>query len=253
MPERNRKRITAAILAAVLFLMCFGCGRSADGIGIPVEEFSSESGPREESESGQTAGTQAESGSGRAADAQAESESSRTAGSQAESRSAPLVVFVCGAVRNPGLYALSEGSRAGDAVRAAGGFSGDADTEFCNLAETVADGQQLRILTKQEAETAEAAKDGLRGADGDEASGQDGSAAEGASTGAGTTADGMVNINQASKEELMTLPGIGEAKAEAIIRYREEQGAFASPEDVMLVPGIKKGAFAKLQGHIAVK
>ena len=63
---------------------------------------------------------------------------------------------------------------------------------------------------------------------------------------------GLINLNTASKEELMTLPGIGEAKADAIIRYRTEYGAFAHIEEVMNISGIKEAAFEKIKDLIAV-
>ena len=64
--------------------------------------------------------------------------------------------------------------------------------------------------------------------------------------------DGKVNINQASKEELMTLPGIGEVKADAIIQYRTEQGKFASIEEIKNISGIKDGVFEKMKDKITV-
>ena len=69
---------------------------------------------------------------------------------------------------------------------------------------------------------------------------------------AGDVSDQRVNINRASKETLMTLPGIGEAKAEAILAYRQAEGDFESPEALMNVPGIKEGVFAKIKDRIAI-
>ena len=61
-----------------------------------------------------------------------------------------------------------------------------------------------------------------------------------------------MNLNTASKEELMTLTGIGEAKADSIIRYREENGGFQNPEDLMKIEGIKSGVFNKIKEQITV-
>ena len=137
-----------------------------------------------------------------------------------------VVVYVCGYVREPGVYTLPADARAGDAVKAAGGFLPQADTEYINLAGMLSDGEQLRIPSKTE--TA--------------GGGADGAAAD----------DGLVNINTADAETLETLPGIGPAKAEAIIAYRDEQGGFTVIEDIMLVPGIKEAAFSRIKDHIKV-
>ena len=64
--------------------------------------------------------------------------------------------------------------------------------------------------------------------------------------------ENVVNINRADKNTLMTLPGIGESKADAIIRYREEHGNFTAIEDIMNIPGIKQGAFDKIKDFITV-
>ena len=61
-----------------------------------------------------------------------------------------------------------------------------------------------------------------------------------------------VNINTADKELLMTLPGVGESRAESILSYREENGSFSKEEDIMKVPGIKEGAYQKLKDKICV-
>ena len=63
---------------------------------------------------------------------------------------------------------------------------------------------------------------------------------------------GLVNLNTASAEELMTLTGVGEAKARAILDYREEHGGFQKPEDLMEIPGIKEGVFQKIKDQITV-
>lgn len=65
--------------------------------------------------------------------------------------------------------------------------------------------------------------------------------------------DGKVNINTAGLEELMTLNGIGETRAKAIIAYREENGLFTKAEDIMQIPGIKEGIYSKIQDQIIVQ
>lgn len=199
---------------------------------------------------------------------------SRDSGNAAPNASteAQICVFVCGYVAEPDVYYLPFGSRIGDAVEAAGGFLPLADREWLNLAEPLRDGERVQIFSQEE--TAEFSADGSQTAgllsDGSQAGGILSGGSVGPTAGSGLTAgsdsaekavDGgtnsaeathSVNINTAGKEELMTLPGIGESKAEAIIRYRDENGPFASPEDIMNVPGIKEAAYSKLSGIIAV-
>ena len=74
----------------------------------------------------------------------------------------------------------------------------------------------------------------------------------GSAAGSEEAGSGLVNINTATLEELMTLPGIGQTRAEAIVAYRDEQGGFQSIEDIMNVSGIKEGSFAKLKDRITV-
>ncbi len=140
-----------------------------------------------------------------------------------------LVVYVCGAVVNPGVYELEPGSRICHAVKAAGGFLENADQRMLNLADQVSDGQQILVLTVDEAQSVDAT----------------------AVTGM-ANASGKVNLNRADREELMTLPGIGESKAEAILAYRDEMGAFRSIEEIMNITGIKEGVFDKIKDQIEV-
>lgn len=135
-------------------------------------------------------------------------------------------VYVCGSVNCPGVYELSEGSRITDAIEAAGGMTEEAADTYLNLAETLSDGQKIEVPSLEEAEVlTEAGKTG---------------------------AAGLVNLNRATEEELMTLSGIGASKAKEIIRYRETKGGFGKPEDLMKIPGIKEGVFHKIRDQITV-
>lgn len=160
-----------------------------------------------------------------------------------------IFVHVCGAVQQPGVYELEYGSRVYQAVDAAGGLAPEAASDFVNMALVLQDGQQLRIPDRQEAEEFEK----LQGIKEDLYITPAGGASDttgGAASHSGNTA--LINLNTATKEELMTLSGIGEAKAEAILAYRNEQGAFRTVEDVMKVPGIKEAAFQKIKDSITV-
>lgn len=155
--------------------------------------------------------------------------------SATEALAPAFVVHVCGEVVNPGIYELPAGSRIYEAVKAAGGFTENAEEESVNLASPIEDGVQIRIYSKEETETLAA---GAAPFDGFEASGEG--------------KEPVVNLNTATKEELMTLSGIGESRAEDIIRYREENGGFQNIEDIMKVSGIKDAAFQKIKDRITV-
>jgi competence protein ComEA len=137
-----------------------------------------------------------------------------------------VFVYICGAVVNSGVYEVENGSRICDVLALAGGFSEDAGTDYLNLAETVTDGEKVYVPTMEELEVELMAEE--------EAS------------------SGKVNINTATKEQLVTLPGIGESKADSIIAYRTEHGSFSSIEEIMEIPGIKEAVFSKIKELITV-
>lgn len=144
-----------------------------------------------------------------------------------EAQEETIVVYVCGAVSFPGLVTLPAGSRVGDALELAGGFSEDADPCRVNLAQIVADGEKLYFPTIEE---------GL-------SLSEDGAIRE----------KTLVNLNTAGTLELCTLPGIGESKAAGIIDYREEKGKFQNIRDVMKVPGIKQALYDQIKDKITVE
>ncbi len=151
-----------------------------------------------------------------------------------------LFVHVCGAVRAPGVYTLTEGARVIDALEAAGGLTEAAAAELLNQAELLVDGTQIYVYTHVEAEELKLAP------------GQQTIIPAGASSEETGTAGQMVNLNTATLQELMELPGIGQTRAEAILAYRKEHGRFQSIEELMQVSGIKENTFRKLQEHITV-
>ena len=155
-------------------------------------------------------------------------------------------VHVCGAVKAPGVYGLTADSRLFEAIQMAGGLTEEAAGEALNQAQLVEDGSRIYVPTKEEAKAGmENGGTFAQNAENGKTEGADGTAA-------GNPADDRVNINTAAKDELMTLPGIGEAKAEAVIRYREEHGGFQKIEDLMEVEGIKEGVFQKVKDQIKV-
>lgn len=156
----------------------------------------------------------------------------------AEEPAAELTYFVhvCGAVNDPGVYELPAGSRICDAVKRAGGLTGEANEDYWNQAQKITDGMQVWIPTNED----------LAAGDWPETE------VTAAANSADHSTDGRININQATREQLCTLPGIGPAKADSIIAYRTQHDGFASIEEVMQVEGIKEGLFAKIRDLISV-
>ncbi len=130
-----------------------------------------------------------------------------------------VVVDVKGAVKKPGIYRLAKDSRVHDAIRMAGGALPEADLLKVNLAERLSDGKVVYIAKRGEQATEIAWLDQASSTEGSEKTGK-------------------ININTATAEELEQLNGIGPKKAQAIVRYREENGLFSSVDEVAKVPGI---------------
>lgn len=176
----------------------------------------------------------------------------RTELSEASSEEAKtLVVHICGAVSAPGVYELPAGSRIIDAVEAGGGFLPEAEEACCNLAEEIVDGCQIYIMTKSEscADGQTEKKAGIQTSPDSDMQTTDRNVR---SNNAPALENGLVNLNTADIAALMTLPGIGESRAKAIISYREQHGAFAQIEDIMKISGIKQAAFSKIKDKITV-
>jgi len=156
---------------------------------------------------------------------------------------APLRVYVSGAVRTPDVYILPAGSIVNDAVQAAGGPADDADLDRINLALPLSDHQQVYVPRVDET-TPAAPLPGLPPAPTPTASrDKTGPASPG----------GKVNINTATVEQLDTLPGIGPAIAQRIVDYRQANGPFSAPEDIMNVKGIGEATFEELRDLITVE
>lgn len=142
-----------------------------------------------------------------------------------------IVVYVCGAVRNPGVFVLPEGSRVNDVLQAAGGFAEDASVTDVNLAQRLADEDMIYIPTMEEAKAGELAKESIQA----------------------VSENSLININTADIYTLCRLPGIGESKARDIVTYREENGTFQNKEDIMQVSGIKENLYRNICDLISVK
>ncbi len=224
MSENRRRKKFVAVLAAVLLAQaCFllaGCEageKPEDGL----EELEVSSGGENAGDSGGKAAEKSGGDSGQAA--------GEHGGDVSEE--GDVYVYVCGAVNAPGVYELKEGARVFEAIQLAGGLTEAAAADAVNQARIVTDGEQIRVPTVEEAQN--------------QGAGVAGEVTEG-------TENNKININTAGKEELMMLTGIGEAKAESIMDYREKNGSFTSIEELMQIEGIKEGVFNKIKDDITI-
>ena len=202
--------------------MLSGC---SEGGGISLEEALLASSSLNEAESNtEVSGVKEDSG---ALPQVSESGEAGSGTSQAESGEALCYVYVCGAVAKPGVYKLAPDSRIVSAIEAAGGFLPEAVMEAVNLAEPIQDGMQITVPDKESL-----------------AAGEESAFRE---------RSGLININTATAAELCILSGIGEAKAEAILAYREEIGRFGSIEQLKEVSGIGDSLFNQIKNSIYIE
>ena len=171
---------------------------------------------------------------------------------------AQIYVDVSGAVEQPGVYCLAEGSRVFQAIEAAGGCTPEGEISCLNQAAGLTDGQKIYVPTAEELEEAGSGNlaanlvaQGSWSFQGQDAGGTGQQSQDGAQTDGNDS--GKINLNTADEAALTTLPGIGSSKAEAILAYRQAHGSFAAIEDVMNVEGIKEGVFNKIKDRISIE
>lgn len=168
-----------------------------------------------------------------------------------------IYVYICGAVVNAGVVSGGADMRLYQAVEFCGGFIDEADGTRVNLAMQLKDGDKIYIpyayddisLTDEINNGCNPNATGISGSNTENSGGN--SESSGGNTG-GIGSSNLININKASKSELMQLSGIGEARALDIISYREKYGAFKRIEDIKNVSGIKDAAFNKIKDYICV-
>lgn len=212
-----RKRgIWAAVCSLVFVINCSACGTEERDILLIGQQENLQTGGQDTlpAEQEETKATAAVLTAAQGEDRYAETEQE-------------VCVYVCGAVKSPGVVYLRPGSRAADALEAAGGFAVNAAGDAVNLAARVSDGEKLYFPTQEEYQAKEEQE--------------------------AAAAGGLVNINTAGTAELCTLPGIGESRAADIIAYREACGGFTVCEDIMQVSGIKESVYNKISDKITVK
>lgn len=152
-----------------------------------------------------------------------ELEQENTIEEKSEKKDELLIVHVGGSVKRAGVYQLEKDKRIIDAIEKAGGMLEEADSDALNLAEKIKDGMKIYVPKKGEKPT----------------------------TSTNLKSQSYIDLNLAEKEELMTLPGVGEKTADKIIAYREAQ-PFEKVEDLLKVSGFGKKKMEALKGLIAV-
>lgn len=228
--RKDRRVLFCLLVFCVICMTAAGCGKKQeDGLVILSGERTEESLSEQETAGKGNSGLSEDDMSGQA-DLPEED-----AGGETDTPKEMLFAYVCGAVNHPGVYQLPADSRIYEAIDAAGGLRGDAAGEFVNQAQKLEDGQRIYVPTREETQQAS----DLWNVDVSE-------------TGEKQNVSGKVNINSATAEELKTLPGIGDAKAQSIVSYRQQNGLFQSIEELMNVEGIKDGVFDKIKDKITV-
>lgn len=162
------------------------------------------------------------------------------------------LVDIKGAINNPGVYKVLVGTRVNDVINMAGGLTDNADTSLINLSKLVIDEMVIIIYTKDEVQNSNLVNTVIKVVEKECVCPniENDSCINDKITDTITNGSGKVNINTASMEELSKLDGIGESKAQAIIKYREENGNFKTIEDITNVSGIGSSVYEKIKDNI---
>ena len=162
--------------------------------------------------------------------------------SQAPPGPAQMMVYVAGEVVRPGLYYLPRQARVYQALQAAGGFTPQADQQALNLAQVLKDGQQVLVRVKPVPPPTLPPAPGVRHS----------AEVPPAPAAKETSADVQfpLSLNTATAEQLLALPGVGEATAQRILQYRQQYGGFKRAEELMLIEGIGPAKFEQLQPYV---
>lgn len=158
-------------------------------------------------------------------------------GEEATEQAGDIYVHVVGEVKSPGVVQVPNGTRLYNVIEKAGGMTDDAKKDYLNLAETVKDGQKIKVYSNSEYKR-------LKKKESKETPKESGSAS--------SAQAGLININTATVSELTQLSGIGESKANAIVEYRTQNGNFKTIEDIKNVSGIGDATFNNIKTMITV-
>ncbi|MFP4662627.1 MAG: helix-hairpin-helix domain-containing protein [Halanaerobiales bacterium] len=158
---------------------------------------------------------------------------------QVEDKDNKIMVHVAGEVNSPGVYQLSYDARVVDAVDASGGATSLANLDSINLASPINDGQKIYIPSVIERVN--------------QIKNQNTTVSGSDNANSSINSSGKININTASASRLQDLSGIGPSKAESIIDYREDNGRFASVDELLKVSGIGEVTLEKIRDDIVVR
>ncbi|XCB30241.1 helix-hairpin-helix domain-containing protein [Arcanobacterium hippocoleae] len=159
--------------------------------------------------------------------------------------SAKIIVYVSGAVKQPGVVEIAGKSRINDAVKAAGGPTEEADLAHVNLAQIVNDGEQIYVPKLAETKAANLVP-GIQGQNNGGGGGAEKYSESGADPGTAATVS-KVNLNTATLAQLDQIPGVGPVTAKEILAWREENGSFKSIEDLLQISGIGEKTLEKFE------
>lgn len=235
---RKMKKIQTALWIIIVIFCCTGCSDEKR----EQEELSSlfiEDSEDTENKTDENDSDISENRSTDKSDVEEKNEETKT------KESSVIFVYVCGAVQDPGVYEIPSDSRLYEVINKAGGLLPDAAKESINQARILEDAEQIYIPTEAEVEKQKSNNEAV-----DFWQFQQESSNLYMSDNIEESEEEKVNINTASKEELMTLKGIGATRAESILSYRKSNGGFESIEELMEVEGIKEGVFDKIKDSI---
>lgn len=239
----SRKAWYVGVLLMELALSgLFGCGKAEEytvAVGESGRYAETAQGPEKDAGAeADFAGADNAAGTGQAENASAtDADAAANASANASAaNAASIYVDISGAVCNPGVYALAADARVFEGIEAAGGLLPEACTKSLNQAQLLTDGQKIYVPTTEEWESSDQE-----------------TAAFTENTPTKEQDDGLININTADAVRLCELPGVGESRAQAIIRYREENGPFTDIAQIQNVSGIKSGLFSKIRDLITVQ
>lgn len=150
-----------------------------------------------------------------------------------------IAIDIKGAIINPGVYRVKKGTIIQEVITLAGGVTKEADTSNLNLSKKVSNEMVITVFTKEEIKKMELEKNPIQEDNKNDDSNN-------------SNETNLVSLNTATLDELMTLPGVGEAKAKIIIEYREKCGKFQKKEELKNIKGIGEKVYEKLESYITI-